>query len=105
MAAEEKKNMIEAKYKTYVQMRMSLQDSYNSDFVKLVSPMQKEINTIIQALGKEGNYTMIFKYDATARTDDSVLAEYLFFPSSIAYFGAAQDLTPEVLKRYDAAHK
>jgi len=102
---EEKKNLFQAKYKSYLQQKMLLQEQYNNEFVKLVSPMQKEINTIVQALGKEKNYTMIFKYDVSARTDESVLAEYLFFPSAIGYFDPGQDITAEVLRRYDAAHK
>lgn len=102
---EEKKNLFQAKYKSYLQQKMLLQEQYNNEFVKMVSPMQKEINAIVQAFGKEKGYTMIMKYDVSARTDDSVLAEYLFFPSSIAYFDPGLDITAEVLKRYDAAHK
>lgn len=105
IALQEKQNMFEAKFKSYYQQKMVLQEQYNNEFIKLVSPMQKEIDAIIQKVGKEQGYTMIFKYDASARTEESTLAEYLFFPSSIAYFDPGLDITEEVLKLYDQAHR
>lgn len=105
IVCNEKKNLFKAKYTSYMQQKMLLQEQYNNEFIKLVSPMQKEIDDVIQKLGKEKGYSMIFKYDLSSRTQEAVLAEYLFFPSSIAYMNPGLDITVEVLKRYDTAHK
>ncbi len=105
MAMEEKKNMMRAKYQSFMQQKQMLQQQYNSEFVQLIEPMQKEINGIITQIGKERGYTVIFKYDKSAKTDQSSLAESLFFPSAISYFDPGVDITDEVLKRYDAKHK
>ena len=105
IALEEKKNLFAAKYKSYMQQKMMLQEQYNNEFIKLVKPMQKEISNIIVAIGKEKGYTMIFKYDVSAQTEDSELAEFLFFPSAIAYFDAGVNITTDVLARYDAKHR
>lgn len=102
---QDKMAIFEAKYKTYVQQKMVLQEQYNNEFIKLVSPMQKEINKIVDTIAKEKGYNIVFKFDSSARTEESNLAEYLFFPSSIAYIDAKIDITDELLKRYDAAHR
>lgn len=105
IALEEKKNLFEAKYKSYMQQKAMLQEQYNSEFIKLIKPMLDEITAITNALGKERAYTMIYKFDVSAKTGDADLAEMLFFPTAIAYFDPGCDITAEVLKRYDAKHK
>ena len=105
LALEEKKNMFAVKYRSYMQQKMMLQEQYNNEFIKLVKPMQKEIVDIITAIGKEKGYTMIFKYDISAQTEESTLAEFLFFPSAIAYIDTGVNITGEVLGRYDAKHR
>ena len=67
--------------------------------------MLEEISAIITEIGKEKGYTMIFKYDVSAQSDEAKLAELLFFPTTIAYFDGGSNITTEVLKRYDAKHR
>ena len=105
LALEEKKNLFQVKYQSYYQQKSILQEQYNSHFIQLVKPMHKEISDVIAAIGKEKGYSIIFKYDKSAHTEESSLAEFLFFPSAIAYFDPGAELTAEVLKRYDAKHK
>ncbi|GEM_PF-2101171 len=105
LALEEKKNLFAVKYNNYMKQKMMLQEQYNNEFVQLVKPMQKEITDIINAIGKEKSFTIIFKYDESAQTGDSKLAEFLFFPSAIAYFDGGVNISAEVLKRYDAKHR
>lgn len=104
MALEEKKNMLQVKYRSFLQQKMMLQEQYNNEFVQLVKPMQKEISDIISRIGEERGYSIIFKYDRSAQTDESSLAEFLFFPSAVVYINPGADITDEVLKRYDAKH-
>jgi len=104
MALEEKKNMLQVKYRSFLQQKMMLQEQYNNKFVQLVKPMQREISDIISEIGKERGYTIIFKYDKSAKTDESSLAEFLFFPTAVAYINPGVEITDEVLKRYDAKH-
>jgi len=104
LALEEKKNLFAVKYKSYMQQKMMLQEQYNAEFIKHVKPMLEEISKIIKSVGKEKGYTMIFKYDVSSHTEESKLVEYLLFPTAIVYFDGGVDLTPEVLKRYDAKH-
>jgi len=105
LALQEKANLLTVKYQTYAKQKRGLQEQYQSEFVKLVKPMQKEIAQIISTIGKEKAYTIIYKYDRSAHTEESKLAEFLFFPSAIAYFDGGVDITAEVLKRYDAKHR
>ena len=72
---QEKMAIFEAKYRSYLQQKMVLQEQYNNEFIKLVSPMQKEINEIVQAIGKEKKLTMIFKFDVSARSEESSLVQ------------------------------
>ena len=99
---DEKKALLRVKWEALMRQQMEFQEKITKRRLDLIKPIIMEIAQIAEVVGKEREYTIIFKR-STKGEQDTVM-ELLLADSTIIYASPDTDLTPEVLKRYNARH-